>query len=57
MQTLLQDVRFSFRQLMKSPGFTLTAVISLVSSATLFLAFSPPTSYLASVRRRAAAAA
>jgi hypothetical protein len=38
-------------------GLGLTAVISLISSATLFLAFSPPSSYLASVRRRAVAAA
>lgn len=29
MQTLLQDFRFSIRQLQKNPGFTFTAVISL----------------------------
>ena len=29
MQTLLQDIRFSLRQLFKSPGFSLTAIISL----------------------------
>ena len=29
MQTLLQDFRFSLRQLLKNPGFTLTAVVSL----------------------------
>jgi len=29
MQTLVQDIRFSLRQLIKSPAFTLTAVISL----------------------------
>src|SRR5579864_746212 len=29
MQTLLQDFRYSFRQLQKNPGFALTAVISL----------------------------
>ena len=29
MQTLIQDLRYSVRQLLKSPGFTLTAVISL----------------------------
>ena len=29
MRTLLQDLRYSFRQLIKLPGFTLTAIISL----------------------------
>ncbi len=29
MQSLLQDLRYSFRQLRQSPGFTLTAIISL----------------------------
>ena len=29
MQTLIQDLRYSLRQLIKSPGFTLTALISL----------------------------
>src|ERR1700751_741955 len=29
MRTLLQDLRFSFRQLVKLPGFTLTAITSL----------------------------
>ncbi|HEX3892849.1 MAG TPA: ABC transporter permease [Terracidiphilus sp.] len=29
MRTLLQDLRYSFRQLSKLPGFTLTAVVSL----------------------------
>src|SRR5271154_2552582 len=30
MQTLFQDLRYAFRQLTKTPGFTLTAVISLM---------------------------
>jgi hypothetical protein len=29
METLIQDLRYSVRQLIKNPGFTLTAVISL----------------------------
>ena len=29
MHTLIQDLRYSVRQLARSPGFTLTAVISL----------------------------
>ena len=38
-------------------GLGITAVISLITSGTLFLAFSPPSAYLESVRRRAVAAA
>ena len=33
MQSLFQDVRDGFRQLVKMPGFTLTAVISLYPAA------------------------
>ena len=29
MQTLIQDLRYSLRQLIRNPGFALTAVISL----------------------------
>ena len=29
MQSLLQDLRYGFRQLRQSPGFTLTAIVSL----------------------------
>ncbi len=29
MQILLQDIRYSLRQFIKNPGFTLTALISL----------------------------
>ncbi|MEK7832848.1 MAG: hypothetical protein AAB401_17285 [Acidobacteriota bacterium] len=29
METLLQDVRFGFRRLLKSPGFSIVAILSL----------------------------
>ena len=29
MQILLQDLRFAFRQIIRNPGFSLTAVLSL----------------------------
>jgi hypothetical protein len=33
MQILLQDIRYSPRQFIKNPGFTLTALISLALAA------------------------
>ena len=29
MQTLLQDLHFAFRQILRNPGFSLTAILSL----------------------------
>jgi hypothetical protein len=33
-QSLIQDFRFAFRQLVKSPGFALTAILPLGIGAT-----------------------
>jgi hypothetical protein len=53
MQVLLQDIRYSLRQFLKNPGFTLTALISLALGigattavfSVIYVAFMNPYPY------------